>query len=147
MKFGGIELLLVILLLSGAGFIALQFAPKDWQSKVFTSVPLSPEVTAYIDQKLSAGGGADASPAQLRAKIAELESKLADFEKFRKFRDTVVAKRGSLRDAAKSLRRTPQEWVDTFRSGEILRLRELTAKACAGLPLGTKKPVGNAQKK
>lgn len=149
MRLGRVELLLVVLILLGGVYMAIQYFPKNRNVDICAPVPLSPEVRAYIDKKLAEGSGmaqCGEMPA-LVTRIAEMESKVNLFDKFRDLRQQVDAKRAEVDSALEQQRESLAEVTQRRRNEELQKLKGDTAMLCAGVTVRAVTPgLGGANR-
>ncbi len=148
MRLGRIELLLIVFLLVGSGWMALQYLPGG-QQRACSPVPLSDEVKAYIDGKITSGeGGQCGDLPKVVGRVSELEGKMGELEKFRQLREQVEERRVNLETALKEQRNNHQNFLSTFREAEVNRLRSEIATMCAGItivPSGSRGSINPGQ--
>jgi len=154
LRLGRIEILLVILIVCGAAYMALQYFPGGKTPQLCSPVPLSPEVKAYIDQKLAAAP-ANAQCGDIPtviSRVKDLEGKLVSLEKFRELRENLEAKRENLESVSQEARRQQTDILTQLRNAELGRLRNEMAMMCSGISIRSSSPapaaanrVGKAQ--
>ncbi len=136
MKTGRLEILLGILVLVGGGYFAFHYFSKPGGAVACGPVQLSPEVKAYIDQKLSGPGAASASYlAPLNTRLEEFEAKFKalDQQQYLEANALVEKRRVFIGNKIREQRTSTAEIMEHKRKGELTRLRMATAAACAGI--------------
>jgi hypothetical protein len=135
LRLGRIELILLVLLVSGATFLVMQFVPSG-KGGACTPLPLSNEVKTYIDSKMVSPAGTESSLAELSkmmSRVTAFETKLVEFEKFREMQAQLDEKRKTLSEALQDKRRDQNEVLAKVRNAELSRLRNDMATMCAGV--------------
>lgn len=103
-------------------------------------VALSAEVKSYIDTKIASGSGAlCAEIPKMVGRVAELEGRMGDLDKYRKMREEVEEKRQQLEQALSVQRNEQNDILSKVRVAEIDRLKLEASRVCAGI---TVKSVG-----
>lgn len=135
-----VQFLLVNLIVAIAAYMAANYVRIGPWGEASVAGALTPEVRAYIDEKLAAGQPAET--ATLQSRIAEMEKKLVDMDKMKKLRDEMLERRKKIGAGWKST----VEIMKDMRKAEVDRLRADVAKMCAGVSV-TKENVSNDAKK
>lgn len=134
MKLGRLEILLLILIIAGAAWMASQYLPSMSGPQVCGPVPLSPEVRTYIDNKFKALGAEQCGDVtKLVSRVGEMEGKLGQLDRFRQMREQVEAKRVQVEDATHAKVNARMDMLSFHRNNELGRLRNEVAKMCSGI--------------
>lgn len=144
MRLGRIEILLVLLVVCAAVYMGIQYFPSGGP-QICAPVPLSPEVKAYIDQKMAAGGGSAQCgdiPAVL-ARVNDIEAKMGSLDKYEELRAGLNENRDQVNLALAASRRTQGDALAQARNGELARLRNEMAMMCAGITVRSSSPGGS----
>lgn len=144
MRLGRVEILLVVLVVCAAVYMGIQYFPSGGP-KMCAPVPLSPEVKAYIDQKMAAGGSnaqCGDIPAVL-ARVNDIEAKMGSLDKFEQLRMGLSENRDQVSAALAASRRTQGDAFAQARNDELSRLRNEMAMMCAGVTVRSSAPGGN----
>jgi hypothetical protein len=127
--------------------MAVQYFPSRGPA-VCAPVPLSPEVKAYIDQKLAAGAGnaqCGDVPAIL-SRVNEIESKMGSLDKYEELRTTVAEKREGMNLAIANARQKQTDILANLRNAELSRLRNQVAMMCSGISIRSSVPAEAADR-
>jgi len=127
------EALIFVLLVSGAGWLALQYLPVAFSSR-HAPVTLAADVRKYIDNKIIAGaaGSQCAEVPKLVGRVAELEARLADLNRFHDLRREIDEKRAALEQLLADRRQEQFDLLNNVRTRELALLKNKMAVACAG---------------
>jgi hypothetical protein len=127
--------------------MAVQYFPSRGPA-VCAPVPLSPEVKAYIDQKLAANAGnaqCGDVPAIL-ARVNEIESKMGSLDKYEELRTAVAEKREGMNLAIANARQKQTDILANLRNAELSRLRNQVAMMCSGISIRSSVPADAADR-
>lgn len=95
---------------------------------------LSPEVKAYIDQKMKdPGTAADLTPLNQRLGEFEAKFKTLDPQTYLAANDAVEKRRLFISEKIREQKMSTQQVVDGIRNAELYRLRQETALTCANV--------------
>jgi hypothetical protein len=144
LRLGRLEVLLVLLVVCAAVYMGIQYFPSGGPN-LCAPVPLSPEVKAYIDQKMAAGGNnaqCGDIPAVL-ARVTDVEAKMSSLDKFEELRAGLAQQSGQVNMAIAATRRAQGDALSQARSSELGRLRNEMATMCAGITVRSAAPGAN----
>jgi hypothetical protein len=145
---GIIEIVIGVVLVSGLTWLGLTFFGHHGGGEACTSVSLSPEVKAYIDTKLSGGGGDScADLPKLISKVGELENKMGAVEVFRTSLKAMNERREQLEESILRARNSTAQLMNQTRLGELHRLKTEVLQTCSsgGSSVGVLKSSGSGK--
>ena len=144
MRLGRIEILLIILVICAAIFMAIQYIPTG--PKVCAPVPLSAEVKSYIDAKLaaSADNAANANVPAVLARVTDLEAKMGTLDRYAELRAGLDQSRQALSETSLNTRQAQVDVLTIMRNAELSRLRNDLAMMCAGITVRPNQGAGAA---
>lgn len=98
-------------------------------------MPLSPEARAYIDSHLPTAAAACGDIPKILSRVADLEGRIGDLDKFRQLREQIEEKRQQLEQAISQQRHEQEEALANSRAAELEKLRQDVKLMCAGVTL------------
>lgn len=128
MRLGIVELVILVVLISGGTWLATTFFSKRGET---SSVSLTPDIKAYIDSKTGSGMDCSDLP-KLIAKVADLENKLGGAEVLRNNVRAISDRATELEQAVERTRSGSLQLMNQFRQAEVRRIRSEVAASCGG---------------
>lgn len=134
MTIGKLEIFLMLVLIAGSAWMGAQYLPLGGGIGSCTPIPLTPEVKAYVDAKIAAGNGPQCGEIpKVISRVAELEGRMGDLEKYRKMREEVEEKRQELEQAIAEQRMEQNQVLAKVRAAEVDNLKKEVGRICAGI--------------
>lgn len=129
-----LEILLILLVIVGGGYFALQYFMRPSPQVMCGPLKLSPEVKAYIDQKMKDPGAAE-DLTRLNQRLADFETKFKtlDQQAYLAANEAVEKRRLFISEKVREQKLSTQQVVDAVRNAELNRLRQETALTCANV--------------